>query len=40
MKIVGAVFRGGLMTLCLDDLVTGTAHYRIFVVADFVIIFN
>ena len=38
MKIVSAVLCGGLMTLCLPT--PGTAQYIIFIVADFVIVFN
>ena len=38
MKIVRAVLGGGLMTLCLPT--SGTAQYIIFIVADFVVVFN
>ena len=38
MKIVIAVVGGGLMTLCL--LTPGTAQCMIFIVADFVVVFN
>ena len=38
MEIVGALLRGGLMTLCLST--PGTAQYIILVVADFVVIFS
>ena len=38
MKIVSAVLGGGLMTLCLPT--PGTAQYAIFIVADFVVIFD
>ena len=38
MKIVSAVLGGGLMTLCLPT--PETAQYVIFIVADFVVVFN
>ena len=38
MKIVSAVLRGGLMTLCLPT--PGTAQYIKFIVADFVVVFD
>ena len=38
MKIVSAVFGGGVMTLFLPT--PGTAQYIIFIVADFVVVFN